>query len=192
MSRSPIHTNSPFKSVAFCASHQPLCLALLLEHEKEKEGQLSEKLILPTIHLSDQQRILLGGLMVNWIVEQQYERALDLASHKKQEDFEKEISNTPHMNWIPAEHIPWLIMELEMNITIREIQFEVTRHMIQLENDNTVSTARNIVMQMNMGEGKTSVILPMLALSLCSSSSSLVAYYRTESFISDELSVITA
>ena len=29
-------------------------------------------------------------------------------------------------------------------------------------------------MQMNMGEGKTSVILPMLALSLCSSSSSLV------------------
>ena len=36
------------------------------------------------------------------------------------------------------------------------------------------STLQNIVMQMNMGEGKTSVILPMLALSLSSSTSSLV------------------
>ncbi|CAF5071146.1 unnamed protein product, partial [Rotaria sp. Silwood1] len=61
-----------------------------------------------------------------------------------------------------------------MNITIREIQVQVAGHMIQpMLNENNASV-RNIVMQMNMGEGKTSVILPMLALSLCSSSLSLV------------------
>ncbi|CAF1307389.1 unnamed protein product [Rotaria sordida] len=59
-----------------------------------------------------------------------------------------------------------------MNITIREIQVDVARHMMQLSPNDT--QVRNIVMQMNMGEGKTSVIIPMLALSLCSPLSSLV------------------
>ncbi|CAF3943565.1 unnamed protein product [Rotaria sordida] len=127
-----------------------------------------------SLHLTLEQRILLGGIMVNWIVEQQVERALNFANQEKWEDFEKEILNVPHTNWIPSEHVPWLILELEMNITIREIQVQVARHMIQpMLNENNASV-RNIVMQMNMGEGKTSVILPMLALSLCSSSSSLV------------------
>ncbi|CAF4230683.1 unnamed protein product, partial [Rotaria sordida] len=112
--------------------------------------------------------------MVNWIVEQQIERALNFAYQEKWEDFEKEILNVPHTNWTPSEHVPWLILELEMNITIREIQVQVARHMIQPMLNENNSSVRNIVMQMNMGEGKTSVILPMLALSLCSSSSSLV------------------
>ncbi|CAF3890068.1 unnamed protein product, partial [Rotaria sp. Silwood1] len=126
------------------------------------------------LHLTFEQRTLLGGIIVNWIVEQQLERALHFANQEKWEDFEKEILNVPHTNWTPSEHVPWLILELEMNITIREMQVQVARHMIQpILNENN-SSVRNIVMQMNMGEGKTSVILPMLALSLCSSSSSLV------------------
>ncbi|CAF3980773.1 unnamed protein product, partial [Didymodactylos carnosus] len=128
----------------------------------------------PSLFLTSEQRTLLGGIMVNWIVEQQIERALHFANQKKWEDFEKEISNIPHANWTPSKHVPWLILELEMNITIREIQIDVARHMTQpMMNENNPSIP-NIVMQMNMGEGKTSVILPMLALSLCSSSSSLV------------------
>ncbi|CAF4214604.1 unnamed protein product, partial [Rotaria sordida] len=127
-----------------------------------------------SVPLTLEQRTLLGGIMVNWIVEQQIERALNLANQEKWEDFEKEILNVPHTNWTPSEHVPWLILELEMNITIREIQVQVTRHMIQPMLNENNSSVRNIVMQMNMGEGKTSVILPMLALSLCSSSSSLV------------------
>ncbi|CAF1080146.1 unnamed protein product [Adineta steineri] len=120
------------------------------------------------------QHTLLGGILVNWTLEQQLERALHFAIHDKREDFKKEISNIPHINWIPSEHVPWLILELEMNMTIREIQIRVARHMMypnEIINDNTV---KSIVMQMNMGEGKTSVILPMLALSLSSSNSSLV------------------
>ncbi|CAF1319399.1 unnamed protein product [Rotaria sp. Silwood1] len=137
-------------------------------------GNVMNSLNPSSLFLTLEQRILLGGIMVNWIVEQQIERALHFANQSKWEDFEKEISNIPHANWTPSMHVPWLILELEMNITIREMQIEVTRHMIQpMMNKNNPSIS-NIVMQMNMGEGKTSVILPMLALSLCSSSSSLV------------------
>ncbi|CAF5139012.1 unnamed protein product, partial [Rotaria socialis] len=60
-----------------------------------------------------------------------------------------------------------------MNITIREIQVDVARHMMQSKLSPDDPTIRNIVMQMNMGEGKTSIIIPMLALSLCSPLSSL-------------------
>ena len=122
------------------------------------------------IDLTKDQCILLGGIIVNWIYEQQLERALHFLENKRQEDFEKEISNQPHMNWIPSEHVPWLILELEMNITIREIQVNVAYHMMQSTDKSNI---QNLVMQMNMGEGKTSVIIPMLAISLCSSSSSL-------------------
>ena len=89
--------------------------------------------------------------MVNWIIEQQIERALHFARHGKWEDFEKEISNVPHANWTPSKHVPWLIIELEMNITIREIQVEVARHMMQPNMSENDPKTRNIVMQMNMG-----------------------------------------
>jgi hypothetical protein len=67
------------------------------------------------LNLTDDQRILLGGVLVYWTLEQQLERAFG-----KIKDLEKELSNIPHSNWIPSEHISWLILELEMNITIRE------------------------------------------------------------------------
>ncbi|CAF4169552.1 unnamed protein product [Rotaria sp. Silwood2] len=117
---------------------------------------------------------LLGGVIVNWTLEQQMERSLHFAIHGKDEDFKKEISHIPHTNWKPCEHISWLILELEMNITIREIQINVANHMIQPNMTTDDSTAKNIVMQMNMGEGKTSVILPMLAVNLSSANSTLV------------------
>ncbi|CAF4477889.1 unnamed protein product, partial [Rotaria magnacalcarata] len=101
------------------------------------------------------------------------ERALHFAIHEKWEEFKKEISHTPHSNWKPSEYISWLILELEMNITIREIQIRVAHHMIEPNMRADNSTVRNIVMQLNMGEGKTSVILPMLAVYLSSSNSSL-------------------
>ncbi|UJR11152.1 hypothetical protein I4U23_015333 [Adineta vaga] len=123
-----------------------------------------------SFNLSTNQCTLLGGTLVNWTLEQQIERALHYIYHNKLEDFKKEISNIPHSNWIPSEHISWLILELEMNIIIRNIQIKVAHHMMQKDN----SIGKNLVMQMNMGEGKTSVILPMLAVNLSSTDSTLV------------------
>ncbi|CAF1275303.1 unnamed protein product [Didymodactylos carnosus] len=67
---------------------------------------------------------------------------------------------------IPVEHLSWLPLKLEMNTTIRENQVNVACHMIQTPMSRDDTTIGNIVMQMSMGEGKTSVIIPMLALSL--------------------------
>ncbi|CAF3750887.1 unnamed protein product, partial [Rotaria sordida] len=124
--------------------------------------------------LTTEQCTILGGIIVNWTLEQQMERILYFAIHKKWEDFKKEISHIPHSNWKPSEYISWLILELEMNITIREMQIKVAQHMIQPNMKINDLSVRNMVMQMNMGEGKTSVILPMLAVNLSSSNSSLV------------------
>ncbi|UJR19100.1 hypothetical protein I4U23_022231 [Adineta vaga] len=120
--------------------------------------------------LNNEQRTLLGGILVNWTLQQQLERTLHFANHNKWDEFKKEISTIPHSNWKPSDYISWLILELEMNITIREIQIDVAQHMMQINNSNS----KSFVMQMNMGEGKTSVILPMLTLNLSSSNSSLV------------------
>ena len=126
------------------------------------------------LQLTSNQRTLLGGILVNWTLEQQLERALHFSIHDKWEDLKKEISNTPRANWKPCDYIPWLILELEMNITIRENQIKVAHHMMEPNTTVDDVKVRSIVMQMNMGEGKTSLILPMLAVSLCSSNSSLV------------------
>ncbi|CAM4959090.1 unnamed protein product [Rotaria socialis] len=125
-------------------------------------------------NLTAAQFTLLGGILVCWTLEQQLERALHYAMHDQLEEFTKEISHIPHSNWIPSEHISWLILELEMNITIRDIQIDVARHMMQSVVTADNAKVENLVMQMNMGEGKTSIILPMLAVSLSSSDSRLV------------------
>lgn len=113
------------------------------------------------------------------------ERALYFSNHNKQNEFEKELSNTPHVNWIPSQHLSWLIFELKMNFTIHEIQVDVARHMMQEKR-----CSKNLVMQMNMGEGKTSVIIPVLAVSLSFTRSSFSSSRCFKIFISDEFSII--
>jgi hypothetical protein len=98
------------------------------------------------LELTTDQRTLLGGILVNWTLEQQLERALHFAIHEKYEDFKKEISNTPHSNWTPSEHLPWLILVLEMNITIRAIQIRVARHMMEPNMTVNDDTVKSVVM----------------------------------------------
>ncbi|CAF3462404.1 unnamed protein product [Rotaria socialis] len=141
-------------------------IPLLLEKDLNPENVSSFK-------LTNNQYTILGGIIVNWTFEQQMERTLHFATHNKREDFRNEVSHIPHSNWKPSEHIPWLVLELEMNITIREIQIKVANHMMQPNMRVDNSTVQNIVTQMNMGEGKTAVILPMLAAYLSSSNLSL-------------------
>ena len=114
-----------------------------------------------SFELTNEQCTLLGGVIVSWTHEQQIERALYFSNQGNFDDYKKEISQIPHSNWIPSENLSWLIFELEMNLTIREMQVNVANHMIK-------PNLSNSVMQMNMGEGKTSVILPMLSVKLSS------------------------
>jgi hypothetical protein len=57
--------------------------------------------------------------------------------------------------WKIEEHPRWLVFEVEGEIQIRNEQYQIANHLIQ--NPGAIS-------QLNMGEGKTRVILPMLIL----------------------------
>lgn len=88
--------------------------------------------------------------------------ALEKKGESAISDLIKEINNTGHKNWSPKERPEWLLLELELDIMIRFQQVIVAKRMMQMPDGN------NGVMQLNMGEGKTSVIVPMLCASLAS------------------------
>ncbi|KAL8375542.1 hypothetical protein RB599_002029 [Gaeumannomyces hyphopodioides] len=91
---------------------------------------------------------------------QRAERLLALASQSSLTDFAKELGNTAHQNWTPDEYPFALLMEIESNITIRKVQIDIARQMIGPPD------GRNSVMQLNMGEGKSTVIVPTAAAAL--------------------------
>lgn len=78
-----------------------------------------------------------------------------LALHRSPADFVEEFINTPHQSWDPLQFPQYLLLEVESGIVIRSVQEEIAREM-------KAATTKNVVMQLNMGEGKSSVIVPMV------------------------------
>lgn len=76
----------------------------------------------------------------------------------RQAALDRETKNKPYTNWSPCDYPEWLLFEIEQNLTIRRIQIEIAKRMIEPPEINT----KNSVMQLNMGEGKTAVIVPIL------------------------------
>ena len=75
-------------------------------------------------------------------------------------DMIKELENPGHTNLNPLDYPESLLLEVESGIMIREVQEQIAREM------RNPSCANNAVMQLNMGEGKSSVIVPIVAASL--------------------------
>ncbi|KAH7327815.1 hypothetical protein B0I35DRAFT_465989 [Stachybotrys elegans] len=73
---------------------------------------------------------------------------------------DEELNNKGHSNWSPEEYPDWLLLEIESNMMIRPIQVDVALATI------SPATGNNSVLQMNMGQGKTSCIIPMVAAAL--------------------------
>lgn len=71
-----------------------------------------------------------------------------------------ELSNPGHEGWDPLMYPDWLLLELENGILIRKDQADISREMI------SPSSSANSVMQLNMGLGKSSVIVPIAACAL--------------------------
>ena len=71
-----------------------------------------------------------------------------------------ELSNPGHQGWDPTDYPDWLLLELENNILIRRVQAQIAREMI------SPSSGANSILQLNMGEGKSSVIVPIVAAAL--------------------------
>ncbi|RSL40407.1 hypothetical protein CEP51_016703, partial [Fusarium floridanum] len=75
---------------------------------------------------------------------------------KDQADLVRELENSGHAGWRVHEYPEWLLLECESEIIIRQVQQQIARHMMQPPDD------RNTSLQLNMGEGKSSVIVPIV------------------------------
>jgi len=76
----------------------------------------------------------------------------------------RELQNVGHENWDPIEFPDWLLLEVEMGILIRPVQRLVASAMMNPPG------AQNHVMQLNVGQGKSSVVIPMVAAALADGS----------------------
>ncbi|KAF2723719.1 hypothetical protein K431DRAFT_242657, partial [Polychaeton citri CBS 116435] len=88
---------------------------------------------------------------------QQAERLFQVHRTGTNEDLINELLNLAHQNWKPVEYPQWLLMEAENNITIRPVQASIAITMLHTPKGN------NTCLQLNMGEGKSSTIVPMVA-----------------------------
>ncbi|KAI2471129.1 hypothetical protein F4781DRAFT_143131 [Annulohypoxylon bovei var. microspora] len=94
------------------------------------------------------------------------QRKLRMISHQISNEharYEEERMNTGHSNWRVEDYPDWILLEVESNLLIRETQVEVALAIIEPE------SKANSVLQLNMGQGKTSCIIPMAAVLLADS-----------------------
>ncbi|KAF2123668.1 hypothetical protein P153DRAFT_435751 [Dothidotthia symphoricarpi CBS 119687] len=75
--------------------------------------------------------------------------------HAKQTRVQEELGNVGHENWDPSEFPDWLLLEIDSDLLIRQEQIDVARAIIAPKSGD------NTVLQLNMGKGKTSCIVPM-------------------------------
>ncbi|KAL8366469.1 hypothetical protein RB595_004986 [Gaeumannomyces hyphopodioides] len=95
---------------------------------------------------------------------QRAERLVMAAATGNRKELAAERRNIGHENWDPVAFPDWLLLEVDMGILIRPIQARVASAMMQ------PPRKRNHVMQFHMGEGKSSVIVPMVAAALADGS----------------------
>ena len=112
---------------------------------------------------------------------QRARRLLQFALENLEEEFFKELENEGGDGWLASEHPDWLliqvsircpgssclpkliIVQLQGNFLIRRSQVDVAKEMMAPQSKS------NTMMQVNMGEGKSSVIIPICAAALANS-----------------------
>ncbi|KAE9567422.1 hypothetical protein CGMCC3_g16438 [Colletotrichum fructicola] len=77
---------------------------------------------------------------------------------------ESELRNPGHANWKPLDYPDTLLLEIDDGIMVREVQESVAKSM------RDPPSGKNTTMQLLMGEGKSSVILPIVAAALANGS----------------------
>ncbi|KDN67446.1 hypothetical protein CSUB01_06462 [Colletotrichum sublineola] len=75
-----------------------------------------------------------------------------------------ELKNPGHTNWSPKEFPDTLLLEIESGIMVREVQESIADKMRKPPDND------NVVMQLNMGEGKSSVIVQMVVAAIADGS----------------------
>lgn len=83
---------------------------------------------------------------------------LRLRNETRRGDQQKQLEvlgDKGHENWSPLDFPDWLLLEIDSNMLIRREQIDVANAII------SPPSASNSVLQLNMGKGKTSCIVPM-------------------------------
>ncbi|KIK92145.1 hypothetical protein PAXRUDRAFT_147949 [Paxillus rubicundulus Ve08.2h10] len=91
---------------------------------------------------------------------QRSRRLLRLAMDSLFEEFFKELENEGCEEWNAEQYPDWLLIQLQGNFLVRRVQANVAFEMISPESN------QNTVMQLHMGEGKSSVIVPIAVAAL--------------------------
>ena len=111
-----------------------------------------------TISIGWQENLL---AMAEAIVDMQRWRRLQLFFELNDiKKWEIEVENIGRSNWKTHEHPDWLLFEIESDITVRDFQ---TKMVFDI---GYPDSGTNSVFQLGMGEGKTSVIIVLLAAAL--------------------------
>ena len=90
------------------------------------------------------------------VVEDKLCRMMDLAHAGNTQELERELQEIGR-KWNVRQHPQWLVFEVQQRLQIRHVQYAVAQELIHTP---------GAIVQLNMGEGKTRVILPLLVLSL--------------------------
>ncbi|PQE34116.1 p-loop containing nucleoside triphosphate hydrolase protein [Rutstroemia sp. NJR-2017a WRK4] len=92
------------------------------------------------------------------------QRAERLLACSRSSDTLAELTNLGHQGWDPMANPDWLLFELENELLIRKEQADIAHAMI------SPPSASSSLMQLNMGLGKSSVIIPIVASTLADKS----------------------
>ncbi|KAK6511638.1 hypothetical protein TWF481_000547 [Arthrobotrys musiformis] len=98
------------------------------------------------------------GEAITWV--QRSKRMCKLASQKAVQEIEKEIHGFHGRDWDVNDFIDWLLFEIDSEMLVRPIQATIGLEMMREKKTG------NAVMQLNMGEGKSAVIMPIVAAAL--------------------------
>ncbi|KIJ08194.1 hypothetical protein PAXINDRAFT_18651, partial [Paxillus involutus ATCC 200175] len=107
------------------------------------------------IVLPDDWRECLTSFALLTLELQRSRRSLLHAARGQNEELFKELLNKGCDGWQAKKHPDWLLIQLEGNFLVRRIQAEIASEMIAPQ------SGQNTAMQLNMGEGKSSVIVPI-------------------------------
>ncbi|KAF8551419.1 hypothetical protein OG21DRAFT_1487022 [Imleria badia] len=91
---------------------------------------------------------------------QRSRRLLRSVLYGLEEEFLKELENEGCEGWYPEEYPDWLLIQVQGDFLIRRAQAETAIVMVSPQ------SGANTVLQTNMGEGKSSVIIPIVATAL--------------------------
>ncbi|KAI0253215.1 hypothetical protein BJV78DRAFT_1302727 [Lactifluus subvellereus] len=114
--------------------------------------------------LPDQWRQAITHYAVAFLRYQQSQRILRLSLGERHQELLREVKTSTRSDFSADSSPDWLLIQIEANMRARPIQLTVAHQMISPDSNKSIS------LQLNMGEGKSSVIVPLVASKLANGS----------------------